>query len=219
MSVLADHNMTEYVQPKMGSNPILSTSSNDTEMEGVEAEVSQLAVHDQLPPAKQSDEDEAMVDDDSNVPGLCEDEGSDIESGSDSEDEKKNNDDSQAQEINAEEETNDNKNNTETEDQEQGQESSSAASSLPSEPSIILMPDAVYSAVPVSSELYIIPHASKGFNWNEDLFLKPHQRRSLGVDDMYSTDGLSTDGGSHDTTVTVHEIRLDDEESQQILPS
>ncbi|KAG0004524.1 hypothetical protein BGZ79_008971 [Entomortierella chlamydospora] len=216
MSLLADHNMTEYVQPKMGSNPIPSTSSNDTGMEGVEAEVSQLAVHDQLPTVRQSDEDETMGDDDSNVPGLCEDEGSDNESGSDSEDEKKNNDDGQAQETKVEEGTNDS---TETEDQDQSQESSSAASSLPTEPSIIHMPDAVYSAVPVSSELYIIPHASKGFNWNEDLFLKPHQRRNLGVDDMYGTDGRSTEEGSHDTAVTVHEIRLDDEESQQILPS
>ncbi|KAF9972322.1 hypothetical protein BGZ65_009887, partial [Modicella reniformis] len=114
--------------------------------------------------------------------------------------------------------------------------SSSAASSASSlnttEPSIISIPEAIYSAVPVSSELYIIPHSSKGFKWNEDLFMKPHQRRSLGVDEMYRSDGSSAPGGaavagagagastsSSSSAITVHEIRLDEDESRQILPS
>ncbi|KAF9578535.1 hypothetical protein BGW38_005610 [Lunasporangiospora selenospora] len=62
---------------------------------------------------------------------------------------------------------------------------SSVASLLASEPTIIPGPESIYTAVPISREIYIIPHSSKGFQWNEDLFLKPHQRRSLGVDDMY----------------------------------
>ena len=69
--------------------------------------------------------------------------------------------------------------------------SSSSSHSIPREPTILSFDDAVYSAVPVSSELYIIPFCSKGFNWNADLFLKPHQRRNLGLDDLYRT--LSTE--------------------------
>ncbi|KAF9113918.1 hypothetical protein BGX27_000517 [Mortierella sp. AM989] len=213
-----DHIMDDQLQTKIGSNPTLS-SADGTDMEGVEAEVSLLAVHDHMdqeqptlsnPPSMQNDEDESMGEDDSKIPGLCEDDGSDFESGGDSEDEK-NNDDNQAQENIVGQDS-------ESEEQESQEQSSSAASSLPTEPSIITMSDAIYSAVPVSSELHIIPHSSKGFNWNEDLFLKPHQRRSLGVDDMYNTDESSSEGG-HDRTVTVHEICLDDEESRQILPA
>ncbi|KAF9189226.1 hypothetical protein BGZ51_009751 [Haplosporangium sp. Z 767] len=53
--------------------------------------------------------------------------------------------------------------------------------------SLIQSKESVYAAVPVSSELYIIPKSSRGFHWNGDLFLKPHQRRSLGVDHMFNT--------------------------------
>ncbi|KAG0283267.1 hypothetical protein BGZ98_006406 [Dissophora globulifera] len=109
---------------------------------------------------------------------------------------------------------------------------------------LILSKESVYAAVPISSELYIIPKSSRGFHWNGDLFLKPHQRRSLGVDLMFSASSQQyhafqenghSDGGdshlneaqpnqqhpshSHDSSVTVHEIHLDDQETAGILPS
>lgn len=108
--------------------------------------------------------------------------------------------------------------------------------------SLIHSKESVYAAVPVSSELYIIPKSSRGFHWNGDLFLKPHQRRSLGVDHMFSsssahqhTNNSSSSGyggagplsGQHhsqhvhnqDSSVMVHEIRLDEHEIDGILPS
>ncbi|GJJ76264.1 hypothetical protein EMPS_08623 [Entomortierella parvispora] len=82
--------------------------------------------------------------------------------------------------------------------------SSSSSHPIPREPTILSFDDAVYSAVPVSSELYIIPFCSKGFNWNADLFLKPHQRRNLGLDDLYRTlsteSRISSSGSSSSTT-------------------
>ncbi|KAF9084674.1 hypothetical protein BGX23_010326 [Mortierella sp. AD031] len=103
--------------------------------------------------------------------------------------------------------------------------------------SLIHSKESVYAAVPVSSELYIIPKSSRGFHWNGDLFLKPHQRRSLGVDHMFSTSssnynsnyssGAGPSSGQHpnqhhhnqDSSVMVHEIRLDEHEIDGILPS
>ncbi|KAG0201684.1 hypothetical protein BGX28_005567 [Mortierella sp. GBA30] len=129
---------------------------------------------------------------------------------------------------------------------------SSSSYSTPSFPtgSLIRSQESVYAAVPISSELYIIPKSSRGFHWNGDLFLKPHQRRSLGVDhilngashpspqSLYNGDGYSGNGsnssgsGAHmngqqqnqhhhnqDSSVSVHEIRLDDQEIAGILPS
>lgn len=114
------------------------------------------------------------------------------------------------------------------------------------DPSMIVTKDAIYSAVPISSELHIFPHSSKGFNWNQDLFMKPHQRRNLGVDELHSAFNASIGGivrsGSSSSTISsttnssnsstsasntgggmsairVHEIRLDQEETDQILPS
>ncbi|KAF9119860.1 hypothetical protein BGW39_011863 [Mortierella sp. 14UC] len=109
--------------------------------------------------------------------------------------------------------------------------------------SIIHSKESVYAAVPVSSELYIIPKSSRGFHWNGDLFLKPHQRRSLGVDHMFSSPsanqhilnsnssghggGAGPSGGqlqnqhvhNQDSSVMVHEIRLEEHEIDGILPS
>ncbi|KAF9125126.1 hypothetical protein BG015_004978 [Linnemannia schmuckeri] len=110
--------------------------------------------------------------------------------------------------------------------------------------SLIHSKESVYAAVPVSSELYIIPKSSRGFHWNGDLFLKPHQRRSLGVDHMFSSPsanqhtnysnnsnsgyeeaglsiGLHQNQHVHnqDSFVMVHEIRLDEHEIDGILPS
>ncbi|KAF9365551.1 hypothetical protein BGX34_009589 [Mortierella sp. NVP85] len=107
--------------------------------------------------------------------------------------------------------------------------------------SIIHSNESVYAAVPTSSEVYIIPKSSRGFNWNGDLFLKPHQRRSLGVDHMFTMGGQqhgnlgsgnSSGISSHmngpqqnqhhhsqDSSIFVHEIRLDDQETAGILPS
>jgi len=110
--------------------------------------------------------------------------------------------------------------------------------------SLIHSKESVYAAVPVSSELYIIPKSSRGFHWNGDLFLKPHQRRSLGVDHMFSSSsahqhtnsisgsssgygGAGPSSGQHqsqhvhnqDSSVMVHEIRLDEHEIDGILPS
>ncbi|KAG0282910.1 hypothetical protein BGZ96_012717 [Linnemannia gamsii] len=109
--------------------------------------------------------------------------------------------------------------------------------------SLIHSKESVYAAVPVSSELYIIPKSSRGFHWNGDLFLKPHQRRSLGVDHMFSSPSANTinsnnynssgSGGesplsgqhpnqhlhNQDSSMMVHEIRLDEHEIDGILPS
>ncbi|KAF9921559.1 hypothetical protein FBU30_008376 [Linnemannia zychae] len=105
--------------------------------------------------------------------------------------------------------------------------------------SIIHSKESVYAAVPVSSELYIIPKSSCGFHWNGDLFLKPHQRRSLGIDHMFSSSSASQQsnrgdyGGAgpsnsqhqnqhihnQDSYVMVHEIHLDEHEIDGILPS
>ncbi|KAF9907515.1 hypothetical protein BX616_000407 [Lobosporangium transversale] len=117
-----------------------------------------------------------------------------------------------------------------------------SSSTLPM-PSIIQSKESVYAAVPISHELYIIPKSSRGFQWNGDLFLKPYQRRSLGVDHMFSStnhhyqqqyrDGGNSSGGiahtngqqhnqrhhNQDSSVIVHEIRLDDNETAGILPS
>ena len=62
--------------------------------------------------------------------------------------------------------------------------------------------------------------------------MKAQERHNLGVDDMYLADGGSVLGvNTNDTSITaggvypydsilsVHEIRLDEDESQQILPS
>jgi hypothetical protein len=109
--------------------------------------------------------------------------------------------------------------------------------------SIIHSKESVYAAVPVSSELYIIPKSSRGFHWNGDLFLKPHQRRNLGVDYMFGSSSASQythnssinghGGGAgpsdslhqnqhvhnQDSSVMVHEIRLEEHEIDGILPS
>ncbi|KAF9438051.1 hypothetical protein BGZ76_010000 [Entomortierella beljakovae] len=253
-SSFGDHNssMAEQFVSKFETSSAATTattttavSSSDVDMEGVEAEVSQLTIHDYKVQPQQNniafnpstnDKDESMEDDDSRVPGLCEDEGTDLESGDEEENENEGeikSDDSQTQsnatnEINIVNDVGGNSTESNVLDQSQDQTSqttttttsavasSTSTSAFPTEPSVILMSDAVYSAVPVSSELYIIPHSSKGFNWNADNFMKPHQRRTLGVDEMYNA---GDSGSSHDTTVSVHEIRLDDEESQQILPS
>ncbi|GJJ78614.1 hypothetical protein EMPS_10973 [Entomortierella parvispora] len=97
-------------------------------------------------------------------------------------------------------------------------------------PGLIHMDGSVYAAVPISSEVHIIPKSSRDFQWNGDLFLKPHQRRSLGIDHLFTSgnnvshDGHSEQRSDHsqlasDTTVMVHEIRLDDHETAGILPS
>ncbi|KAF8978057.1 hypothetical protein BGZ46_006858 [Entomortierella lignicola] len=124
--------------------------------------------------------------------------------------------------------------------------SSSSYSSYSSAPtsSLIRSDESVYAAVPISHELYIIPKSSRGFHWNGDLFLKPHQRRSLGVDHMFNMadqqqyqlhndSGNDIDSGSHgnglqqnqhrhnqdSSVLLVHEIHLDDHEIAGILPS
>ncbi|KAG0042399.1 vesicle coat component [Gryganskiella cystojenkinii] len=99
-------------------------------------------------------------------------------------------------------------------------------------PSLIHLDGSVYAAVPISSEVHIIPKSSRDFQWNGDLFLKPHQRRSLGIDHLF-TSGINTNNSnrnsiishfhpeprshsqeaSFDASVTVHEIRLDDHET------
>ncbi|KAG0202511.1 hypothetical protein BGX28_004999 [Mortierella sp. GBA30] len=97
-------------------------------------------------------------------------------------------------------------------------ESNSSTASLQEDPSIIATADAIYSAVPISSELHIIPRSSNGFNWNQDLFLKPHQRRSLGVDELHGSDGAAAGGSSSgDSAIPVHEIQLDGD-AEGILP-
>ncbi|CAO3572517.1 unnamed protein product [Mortierella alpina] len=110
-----------------------------------------------------------------------------------------------------------------SQEQQPYESSSSAASSttsLQENPSIIETPDAVYSAVPISSELHIIPRSSKGFNWNQDAFLRPHQRQSLGVDEMYSrSEGAAAGSSSSDgSAIPVHEIQLDWKDTDETLP-
>ncbi|KAF9094747.1 hypothetical protein BGX23_001670 [Mortierella sp. AD031] len=110
---------------------------------------------------------------------------------------------------------------------------------LDEDPSIISTKDAIYSAVPISSELHIFPHSSNGFNWNQDLFLKPHQRRNLGVDELHSVITASVNanvGGAPPTSsssssssssninggmsaIWVDEIHLTQHDIDQILPS
>ncbi|KAG0366134.1 hypothetical protein BGZ54_005751 [Gamsiella multidivaricata] len=202
---------------KYRSNPA-AVRTRDTDMDGVEAEVSLLSVQDNQDEVMAGADDDE--DDESAVPGLCEDSGSDPEN-DDSEDEgHRHQDQDMSEEVLNDEET------SQTGAGEQLYQSSSAASStssLGAEPSIISIPEATYSAVPISSEVHIIPHSSKGFKWNEDLFLRPNQRRNLGVDDLYNSDsssgGSSSGSGNHNSSVGVHEIRLDDDESRQILPS
>ncbi|KAF9107878.1 hypothetical protein BGX27_008556 [Mortierella sp. AM989] len=120
----------------------------------------------------------------------------------------------------------------------------STHSSVPTS-SLIRSDESVYAAVPISHELYIIPKSSRGFHWNGDLFLKPHQRRSLGVDHMFNMadqqqyhqlqneSGNGFDGSGHgnemqqtqrrhnqdSSVVVVHEIHLDDQETAGILPT
>ncbi|KAF9431385.1 hypothetical protein BGZ76_000372 [Entomortierella beljakovae] len=122
--------------------------------------------------------------------------------------------------------------------------SSSSSYSVPTS-SLIRSDESVYAAVPISHELYIIPKSSRGFHWNGDLFLKPHQRRSLGVDHIFNMadqqqynhprneNGNGYDGSNHgnglqqnqhrlgqdSSVVQVHEILLDDQETACILPS
>ncbi|KAF9906839.1 hypothetical protein BX616_000615 [Lobosporangium transversale] len=212
-----------------------SQSMTDVDMDGVETHVSQLGVNDAISAASSSrsvsrrstSEDEIMGersdDDDSAVPGLSEDEGSDSDEEmhtkgrtTDTEHlQDKNSNDSDESATDRSLETDQNQ-----EDKRlySSESAASSTTSLQTEPSIISIPEAVYSAVPVSSELYIIPHSSKGFRWNEDLFLKSHQRRSLGVDDMYN-DSEGSSSGSNEAGLVVHEILLDEDESKQILPS
>ncbi|KAF9310591.1 hypothetical protein BG003_008356 [Podila horticola] len=107
--------------------------------------------------------------------------------------------------------------------------SSSACSSSASLrlPCIITLHESIYYAVPISSELHIIPHCSRGFHWNEDLFLKPHQRRRLGVDAMQAkannngVEPRSSEEGlhPHDSAIVVHEVHLCEQDILGILPS
>ncbi|KAG0029378.1 hypothetical protein BGZ81_003860 [Podila clonocystis] len=107
--------------------------------------------------------------------------------------------------------------------------SSSACSSSASLrlPSIITVHESIYYAVPISSELHIIPHCSRGFHWNEDLFLKPHQRRRLGVDAMQAKanhNGIDPRNSEeslqpHDSAIVVHEVHLCEQDILGILPS
>ncbi|KAF9909688.1 hypothetical protein EC991_008167 [Linnemannia zychae] len=126
-------------------------------------------------------------------------------------------------------------------DNNDDEENDGGSHGMDEEPSLISTTDAIYSAVPISSMLHIFPHSSKGFNWNQDLFLKPHQRRNLGVDELHSaanarlggviSSGSSSNSGSgrsnssrsshHEgiSAIRVHEIRLDQLETDEILPS
>ncbi|KAG0241384.1 hypothetical protein B0O80DRAFT_499272 [Mortierella sp. GBAus27b] len=261
---------------------------SDIEMEGVRMDVSLLSVRETLPistsrtPRLNLGEDELMRyvdgdgymnfdedDDNSMVPGLCEDDGSDIENDDDDDDKHSSQQQQQPQQqvhdhdITAEVLDHDDNNDSIATvaatvaamaeslllSQAAAEQSSSApsssssspsssTSSLQPQPSIISIPEAVYTAVPVSSELYIIPHSSKGFRWNDDLFMKAQQRQTLGVDEMYQAEGdsslapngpESSNGGPngvsrggaypYDSVVSIHEIRLDEDESKQILPS
>ncbi|KAG0325006.1 hypothetical protein BGZ99_001161 [Dissophora globulifera] len=215
--------MSQRSQLKFG--PSRTMAAGSTDMDGVEAEVSQLSVRDR-------DEDEVMhggdddSDDDSAVPGLSEDEGSDCEN-----DDEYDTDNGQAKKSNCQEVLVDSSADMsaaevsqqpqQQQQQQQVYRSESAASStmsLQGEPSIISIPEAVYSAVPVSSEVYIIPHSSQGFNWNEDLFMKPNQRATLGVDEMYESSDDHAGNGSSSAGISVHEIRMNEDDSRQILP-
>ncbi|KAG0263337.1 hypothetical protein BG011_008966 [Mortierella polycephala] len=153
-------------------------------------------------------DDETMSQDGSVPPGLCPDDGSESE-GADDDD---NNNEGK-------------KDGKKVADQgEQVHQSSSASSSttpLREGPSVISTPEAVYTAVPVSSELHIIPHSSNGFNWNQDLFLKPHQRHDLGMDDLHNSGagGSSSNEAPRDSAIAVHDIRLGEDETEKILPS
>ncbi|KAF9278325.1 hypothetical protein BGZ68_008645 [Mortierella alpina] len=159
-------------------------------------------------PSDQIDGDESMSEGQSSPPSLCSDDVSDSEE-----------EGGEASKGEEEDESASNKENTggsaQASQEEQPYESSSSAASstasLQEDPSIIETPDAVYSAVPISSELHIIPRSSKGFNWNQDVFLRPHQRQSLGVDEMYTRSEGAAAGGSSssDSAITVHEIQLD----------
>ncbi|KAF9988716.1 hypothetical protein BGZ75_008740 [Mortierella antarctica] len=189
----------------------------DVDMDGVQdCEISYLEVHDDTTgpesssmahPSDQIDGDETMSEGRSSPPSLCSDDASDSE------------EEHEAGSHEDGEEGVSNKENTGDSEQasqeEQPYESSSSAASssasLQEEPSIIETPDAVYSAVPISSELHIIPRSSKGFNWNQDVFLRPHERQSLGVDEMYSGSEGAAAGGSMsgDSVIPVHEIQLD----------
>ncbi|KAG0349408.1 hypothetical protein BG004_006437 [Podila humilis] len=114
--------------------------------------------------------------------------------------------------------------------------SSSACSSSASLrlPSIIALDESIYYAVFNQSELHIIPYSSPGFHWNEDLFLKPHQRRRLGLDAMKNkapqstssgtSSGTSPDDGqgaqhAQDSAIIVHEVHLCEQDISGILPS
>ncbi|KAI8598026.1 hypothetical protein EDD21DRAFT_418151 [Dissophora ornata] len=238
--------MSQRSQVKYGSNNNNNKTMaiETTDMEGVEAEVSQLSVQDNedqdmsaaptsSSSSKRVEEDEVMrgrndgdddEDDCSAVPGLSEDEGSDLENDDDVDEVKNKGHRSlphDTQEVLVDDQS-DAGIVAEAGQQQQPYQSESAASSTTSlngQPSIISLPEGVYSAVSVSSELYIIPHSSKGFQWNKDLFMKPHQRRTLGVDDMYSADSGSgsngdsnNDGRTQEPGVFVHEIRLDEDD-------
>ncbi|KAF9192476.1 hypothetical protein BGZ51_005488 [Haplosporangium sp. Z 767] len=186
-----------------------------TNMDGVETEVAQPTILERTTKStsKPAVDDDTMSRDGSVPPGLCPDDGSESE-GADDDDNNNNG----------------NKDGKKVADQgEQAYQSSSASSSTTSlheDPSVISTPEAVYTAVPISSELHIIPHSSKGFNWNQDLFLKPHQRRDLGVDDLHNSDacgssssGSSSNGAPRDPAIAVHDIQLEEDEAEKILPS
>ncbi|KAF9132380.1 hypothetical protein BGW39_000249 [Mortierella sp. 14UC] len=136
----------------------------------------------------------------------------------------------------------DDDNSEDNDDNDDDEDNDGGSEGLDEEPSMISSTDAIYSAVPISSMLHIFPHSSKGFNWNQDLFLKPHQRRSLGVDELHSafnasaggviSSGSSSSSGSSGrsnssrsdhhggiSAIRVHEIRLDQLETDEILPS
>ncbi|KAG0376321.1 hypothetical protein BGX24_007905 [Mortierella sp. AD032] len=144
--------------------------------------------------------------------------------------------------VPGQEESADQDNDDEDSSDDDDEDSDGGSHGLDEEPSMVSTTDAVYSAVPISSELHIFPHSSKGFNWNQDLFLKPHQRRNLGVDELHSAFNNSvggvassrsssssnsssrsnSSGSNHQggmSAVRVHEIRLDQLETDQILPS
>ncbi|KAF8929827.1 hypothetical protein BGZ58_008667 [Dissophora ornata] len=202
--------MSQRSQVKYGSNNNNNKTMaiETTDMEGVEAEVSQLSVQDNedqdmsaaptsSSSSKRVEEDEVMrgrndgdddEDDCSAVPGLSEDEGSDLENDDDV-DEVKN----------------------------------KGHRSLPHDTQEVLVDDQSDAGIVAEAGQQQQP---KGFQWNKDLFMKPHQRRTLGVDDMYSADSGSgsngdsnNDGRTQEPGVFVHEIRLDEDESSQILPS
>ncbi|KAF9568096.1 hypothetical protein EC968_003116 [Mortierella alpina] len=212
---------TPYPTPNR-SRTTTNNDALDVEMDEVQdSEISYLEVHDDTTaperPSDQIDGDESMSEERSSPPSLCSDDASDSEEEHVEASRDEEGDGSVSNQENAGDSA------QASEEQQSYEYSSSAASStasLQEDPSIIETPDAVYSAVPISSELHIIPRSSKGFNWNQDVFLKPHQRQSLGVDEMYSrAEGAAAGGSSSgDFAIPVHEIQVDWKESDETLP-